>query len=618
MAGSSRSNPLAARSSKLPIALSASGSVQPYTVLDPRLFSASSAVTAGEVSDDESERIIWGTIGQNCYPVAPDTDEILWRWNEIIQRKAKERGLDFFDTIFWVYERDGLLKAAARGGFPRNIPHWKWGKEFKELRLGHQYMLQKIYEMVINNDPAHAYLLKGNSLLDQKLVMCHVMAHVDFFKNNIHFQHTNRNMVDRIAEHADYIDEIQDKGVATKLEVEKFLDKAFSVEHLIDNASLKPREIKYELVQTKEAEPVPNDFGMVKYDEGEKVPWHIRELENDPQKIAEAQRQEAKRREEELRKTPRLPDRDVLGFIIEHSTVLKTWQRRVLGFVREQSYYFAPQAQTKIMNEGWASHWHDELMNDPDIIDARHISDYADHNSGTLAKHPMHINPYSLGRAIFRDIKERWDKGRHGLEWDLLEDRKARREYDTKEMKGLEKIFEVRKYYKDIDFIQEFLTPELAEKEKLFTFDKQSNYDGEQYVISGREFEEIKKRLLANLAYGHNTDIMVLNGNYKNRGELLLDHNFLFELKHDYALETTKNLLFLWGRPVHLDTRMTFDNAEEIPVRITAEYVDIVGADKKKPGTRVTIWKRQAHVAGTSDKDKLYSVTEEIKEDEDY
>lgn len=582
---------------------------------------------------EETKRIIRGTVGQNCYPVAPYTDELLWNWNVIIQNKAREKGLDFYDTVFWVYERDYLLKAAARMGFPKNIPHWTFGQEFRDLRIGHQYRLQRIYEMVINSNPAHAYLLKGNELVDQKLVMCHVMAHVDFFKNNIHFQYTNRDMVNRIADHAKYIEDTLDTGTATPLEVEKFLDKAFSIKDLIDKASLKPREIKYELLQTKEPEPVPENFGVIQYEAGENIPWYIRNLENDPKKIAEARRAEIKRRELEIRKTPTLPDRDVLGFIIEHSTALSHWQRRVVGFIREQSYYFAPQVQTKFMNEGWASYWHDELMNDPDIIDERHISSYAEHNSGTLAKHPHHMNPYAVGKAILKDIKRRWDKGQHGPEWELVDDRKARREYDTKEMKGTEKIFEVREMYKDTDFIQEFLTPELAEELLLYTYDKSYDSDESGYEISGREFKEIKNRLLDQFAYGHSADIMVLDGNFKNQGELLLDHNFIFELKPDYALETTKNLLSLWGRPVHLDTIMTVEIPKEVrgvwgstttqkeekttPVRITAEYTTKITSTGTKPAVKVSIWKRNEHSPDTSGS-VLDEEIEELKENEDY
>ena len=39
-------------------------------------------------------------------------------------------------------------------------------------------------------------------LTDQKLVIAHVYGHCDFFKNNAWFAHTNRRMLDEMANHA--------------------------------------------------------------------------------------------------------------------------------------------------------------------------------------------------------------------------------------------------------------------------------------------------------------------------------------------------------------------------------------------------------------------------------
>ena len=64
--------------------------------------------------------------------------------------------------------------------------------EYERLSKSHEYGLSKIYELVINNNPSIAYLLEGNSLVDQKLVMAHVYGHVDFFKNNFCFQMTSQ------------------------------------------------------------------------------------------------------------------------------------------------------------------------------------------------------------------------------------------------------------------------------------------------------------------------------------------------------------------------------------------------------------------------------------------
>ena len=61
--------------------------------------------------------------------------------------------------------------------------------EYEQLSKGYEYGLQKIYEMVINNDPCYAYLMRvATPMVDQKLVMAHVYGHCDFFKNNFWFQ----------------------------------------------------------------------------------------------------------------------------------------------------------------------------------------------------------------------------------------------------------------------------------------------------------------------------------------------------------------------------------------------------------------------------------------------
>src|SRR3954469_15771790 len=89
--------------------------------------------------------------------------------------------LDFFPTMFEVLPYDHMNEIAAYGGFPSRYPHWRFGMHFEELKKSAEYGLSTIYEMVINNNPAVAYLLEGNSLVDQKIVMAHVYGHVDFF-----------------------------------------------------------------------------------------------------------------------------------------------------------------------------------------------------------------------------------------------------------------------------------------------------------------------------------------------------------------------------------------------------------------------------------------------------
>src|SRR6201991_1359713 len=153
-----------------------------------------------------------------------------------IQREMEEyargHGLDFFPTIFEYIDADQLNAIAAKGGFPVRYPHWRFGMEYERLSKGYHHGLQKIYEMVINNDPCYAYLMKNNAHTDQKLVMAHVYGHCDFFKNNYWFSKTSRKMMDEMANHGNrvrrYMDEV---GVE---EVEEFIDACLSLEDQID------------------------------------------------------------------------------------------------------------------------------------------------------------------------------------------------------------------------------------------------------------------------------------------------------------------------------------------------------------------------------------------------
>jgi stage V sporulation protein R len=76
-----------------------------------------------------------------------------------------------------------------------------------------------------------------------------------------------------------------------------------------------------------------------------------------------------------------------------------------------------------------------------------------------------------------------------------------------------------------------------------------------QYVIESREFQKIKQRLLFSLTNFGKPWITVVDGNYRNRGELLLRHEFNgVDLRVDLAAEVLPSLQALWSRPVHLRT----------------------------------------------------------------
>ena len=106
----------------------------------------------------------------NLEPLSPELAAVQTK----IEGYARGYGLDFYPTSFEVVDADQLNAVAAYGGFPTRYPHWRFGMEYEQLAKGYTYGLQKIYELVINNNPCYAYLMRSNALVDQKLVMAHV------------------------------------------------------------------------------------------------------------------------------------------------------------------------------------------------------------------------------------------------------------------------------------------------------------------------------------------------------------------------------------------------------------------------------------------------------------
>jgi len=459
-----------------------------------------------------------------------------------VEQYARDYGLDFFPTIFELIDADQLNAIAARGGFPTRYPHWRFGMEFEQLNKGYHYGLQKIYEMVINNDPCYAYLMRCNGTIDQKMVMAHVYGHSDFFKNNQWFSKTHRKMMDEMANHGSRIRRHRDEvGV---VEVEDFIDACLSIEDLIDIYSpfIKRHESKNHY-----------DFSGEQKDSGEQKPAkfaakNYMDRYINPRKTA---KEEENKKESAQRKLPEHPERDVMLFLLENAP-LHAWQADVLSIIRDEAYYFAPQAQTKIMNEGWASYWHSTIMIHQGLTTAD-IVNYCDHHSGTMASAPTQLNPYKVGIELFRNIEDRWNCGAFGREYEECDDSLQRKNWDTGAGLGRKKIFEVRQIHNDQTFIDEFLTLDFVREHKFFRFGY--NEHSEVYEIESREFPKVKQQLLESLTNRGQPIISVLDGNYRNRGELFLEHGYSgVELQLEYARDTLENLFRLWSRPVHLQT----------------------------------------------------------------
>lgn len=222
------------------------------------------------------------------------------------------------------------------------------------MKMEYDYGLSKIYELVINANPCYAFLLEGNSLIQNKLIIAHVLAHSDFFKNNARFARTNRQMVETMSTYAERIHHYEyEYGIS---EVESFIDAVLSIQEHIDPTLMR-----------------------------DKRPDNGRHNE----------------------KTT--PEKDLIAFIATHSTVLTDWQRDVMAMLREEMLYFWPQFETKIMNEGWASYWHMRILRELDLTPEETI-EFAKLNAMVLQPSQHMINPYAVGCRMFEDIEKRWDR----------------------------------------------------------------------------------------------------------------------------------------------------------------------------------------------------------------
>jgi stage V sporulation protein R len=503
--------------------------------------------------------------------LTPELDDLM----QEIKAHAIDCGLDFFDVVFEVLTHDQINQVAALGGFPTRYPHWRFGMEYERLSKSYTYGLSKIYEMVINNDPCYAYLMQSNPVGDQKLVMAHVYAHSDFFKNNCYFAHTSRKAIDEMANHGARI-----RGYAERYghdDVENFLDCCLSIENLIDIHSTGIRRQEEARQQSQLADEEDDTLKVARIRSKDYMDRFV-----NPKEFLDAKKKELEDERNKKKRLPEEPTRDILQFLINYAPLAK-WQRDILSIVREEAYYFAPQGMTKIMNEGWATYWHSKMMTEKLATD-HEIIDYADHHSGTVAMGPGQLNPYKIGVELYRNIEDRWNKGRHGTEWDRCDDYDRRKNWDTKANAGREKIFEVRRVHNDVTFIDAFFTKEFCEEYRLFAY--RYNRKTGVYEISSREFQDVKQQLLSSLTNAGQPFIYVVDANHANRGELYLRHRYEgVELKQDHARDTVQNIQKIWSRPVHIESvvggkgrLVTFDGTEHRETEVAVEIDEVYEA----------------------------------------
>ncbi|WP_313799141.1 SpoVR family protein [Cytobacillus sp.] len=426
-------------------------------------------------------------------------------------------GLDFYPMRYEICPADIIYTFGAYG-MPTRFSHWSFGKQFHKMKLHYDLGLSKIYELVINSNPCYAFLLDSNSLIQNKLIVAHVLAHCDFFKNNVRFQNTKRDMVESMAATAERIRQYEiEHG---KKEVETFLDAVLAIEEHIDPSLMRPKlawnlhDDEYEEEEAVSSSP---------YDDL----WNLDDR-NKPKPVRKKKK-----------KFPPQPEKDLLLFIESYSRELSDWQRDILTMMREEMLYFWPQLETKIMNEGWASYWHQRILREMDLTSGEAL-EFAKLNAGVVQPSRTNINPYYLGLKIFEDIEERYDNPSEKM-----------KKRGVQPGSGREKMFEVREIESDISFLRNYLTKDLVMREDMYLFQKQ----GKDYKVVDKQWENVRDQLVSMRVNGGFPYLTVTDGDYLKNGELYLKHWFEgIELDLKYLEKVLPYVQQLWGRSVHIET----------------------------------------------------------------
>jgi stage V sporulation protein R len=625
---------------------------------------------------------------------------------------ATKLGLEPYPVNYWIVDYDEMNELIAYGGFQQRYPHWRWGMQYDRQQKQGQFLGGKAFEIVNNDNPAHAFLQISNSLADQKAVITHVEAHSDFFSNNEWFGMFSKDpdAAARLARHGETIREYMQDPEIERAEVEKWIDHILCLEDNID--------------QHQPFQPLSGDDEEPDIDP-EEVVDQLGDLELSEevrQQVFDEEWLEAQREDDDATTFPAEPEHDILAFLKTHgmrydpdaekAVEMEDWQKEILEILRSEAYYFAPQKMTKVMNEGWASYWESLMMADENFANAEEFITYADHMSKVLGSGGL--NPYSLGLQLWKFVENTANR-RHvveellcvdGITWrnfhdtldfqyvlDLLEpddivasvdadnldaldpddpridaealeaarkgeidlakypwkiftyeglaerhysltkpanlgflsrismeelERISRYMFDDSKYDSIEEALseidytvgwdrmrEIRESHNDVTFLDEFLTQEFVDEHNYFTYEfMQSSGD---YRATSTDYRDVKKKLMLQFTNFGKPTIVVSDGNYRNRNELLLEHQYNgVALDLEQAKNTLERVFELWGRPVALRTiEKTFDEHDiEVARRRDSEpEPEETGLEIRFDGQEFTEhdveWSRVAHLAAT-------------------
>lgn len=520
------------------------------------------------------------------------------------KERAREAGLEFQDESleYLVTNRD-LLELTPKIMIPTLYDYWVQDVEVLKEKGKYELYPSNPYETVINTRPAISFYNDNNPDWLNVMIFYHVLGHIDFFQNNLFYRHTWDY---------DFTGEaLSDKRVIAKLRAEKgrWVDYVIEFSRGIDNLVGYYDELSLLDSPPSITHSRKMNFYFDYFLQNIKkinISNYIKEVEKYNQSLKNNKKRgennffsrvERKHPEfEELFKkslqkktTSKL---DLLQFIIENSIILKKeenqWMKSVIQVIRKTALFFQPQIRTKIMNEGWASYWHETLFMQDDRISGHEV-DFARVNAGVTAMPRVGLNPYALGMRLFYYIEEAADKGRLSYDFQRLNNSEKRKKFDNKTNEGKNAIFQIRKNLNDFLFINTFVDQDFINQNNLFVSGRRLNKSKMvwEYYVKSRKAKQYRQMLFDSLYHPPHIEV---DQKKSLENSLYLTHKFEEKpLVKEYLLNTLIGLEYLWGGPVNLETSEYLPQSES---KEYAMYTSFMGSQREEPEKPEMKWQR--------------------------
>jgi stage V sporulation protein R len=428
------------------------------------------------------------------------------------QIAAAELGFEGEEVVYHLVRPEEVYFAAANG-LPARYSSARWGALFESQYGRYRAGQGRIYELIFNTRPVHAYLMEGNSLVAQTLVIAHCLGHGYVFQTNRWLGAVDREIMPRVMSAAERIADYM--GANGRDRVEDFLDACHAIAIHQPQAQL-----------VRRAPSRRPDYRPGPYDE------------LFPEEVAAERHRLAEEREALRRRFPREPEQDLLGFIERHARGLDDWQRDVMSIVHSEQSYFLPQLRTKLLNEGAAVLCHQEVCQRL-FLPADQYWEYEQLNASVMQPQAGHVNPYHVGVELLREVMriatEPDDEERERWRW-------------AGEADPLERVRAVLRDYDDEALLREFLTRKVCERCRLYAFERTAKHP-QRIRVSSRESETIRELLVRQHSTFSIPAIEIVDADFRGHGELLLEHRHNgIGLDPEYARGTLTQIATLWGK----------------------------------------------------------------------